>query len=152
MESTGTRCHWLVMSLVQLLSFRMIEIRKQSPFYNSNARADFTKKTILSQFCLNRKCQSKFYVIEITSGDSDNRPYAYDVISVRRSRLEVKRRLFIGQSMCVVIVSSSFDLKDCGWMTSKVYSTPSRSLLVLSEIEPWFGFFLSSSNMVDEDF
>ena len=41
-----------------------------------------------------------------------NRPYAHDVISVRRPRIEVKRRLFIGQSMCVLIVSSPFDLKD----------------------------------------
>ena len=54
---------------------------------------------------------------------NEYRPYAHDVISVRRPHIEVKTRLFIGQSMCVLIVSSPFDLKDGGWMTSmhKVY-------------------------------
>ena len=61
----------------------------------------------------------------MTSGKMVNRPYAHDVILVRRPRLEVKRGLLIGQSMCVSIVSSPFDLKDGGWMTSmhKVYSS-----------------------------
>ena len=86
----------LVYDNYQTCTFRLTTIVRLVPNGDQSRRAIFSR--------------ARFAGLKGTVDTVVNRPYAHDVISVGRPHLEVKRRLFIGQSCALGVQICAFRL------------------------------------------